>query len=122
MHAAGARLIVIGSGRPEHARRFVDEEKLESVTVVTDPSLHTYSLAGMKRGVFSTIGPRAALHALRALRAGHMQHATAGDPWQQGGVIVVSSLSSGGRELLHHESSTAGEPTDFAVILRALAS
>ena len=88
--------------------------------MVTDPSLEAYHRAGMKRGMLRTIGPKSMLSAVRALGDGHRQKKTAGDPWQQGGVVVVSSLDRGGRELMHHAASAAGDPTDFQKIVRAL--
>lgn len=109
----------MGSGTPEQARRFTEQERVPG-TLVTDPSLAAYRIAGMKRGVLKTLNPKSALSAVRALGRGHMQGANAGDPWQQGGVLVVDAIERGGRVLLQHASSEAGDPTDFAAVARAL--
>ena len=106
---------MIGSGTPEQAKRFAEEERFDG-TMVTDPTLEAYNRAGMKRGMLRTFSPGSALSAFRAFGSGHRQKAAAGDLWQQGGVIVVAN----GRELLHHAASAAGDPTDFQGIVRAL--
>jgi len=118
IRARGGELVVLGSGRPEQAKRFAEEERFEGV-MVTDPTLEAYNRAGMKRSVLRTINPKSALSAVRALGSGHVQKKTAGDTWQQGGVIVVSPIEKGGREVLHHAASAAGDPTDFRAIVRA---
>jgi hypothetical protein len=86
--------------------------------MVTDPTLEAYNRAGMKRSVLRTLNPKSAFSAVRAMGGGHVQGRVQGDAWQQGGVIVVSALAAGGRELLHHAASAAGDPTDFSVIAR----
>jgi hypothetical protein len=118
IRALGGEFVVVGSGKPAHAKRFAEEERFEGV-MVTDPTLEAHNRAGMKRGLLRTLGPKSIFSAVRALGDGHRQHKTMGDPWQQGGIVVVSALSSGGRELLHHAASAAGDPTDFQEIVRA---
>lgn len=43
---------------------------------------------------------------LRAMRGGHKQGRTAGDPLQQGGIVVIGT---DGQLLLAHRDSTAGD-------------
>lgn len=113
--------MIVGSGTPDQARRFADEEQVIG-TMVTDPTLEAYRIGGMRRGVLTVMNAKAARHAVRAWREGHRQRRTQGDPWQQGGVVVVEALSRGGRIALHHAASEAGDPTDFSGIVRALES
>lgn len=110
---------MIGSGSPSQAKRFQAEEKIEGV-VVTDPSLEAYRIAGMKRGVLKTLNPKSMINAVRAFRSGSRQTGTKGDPWQQGGVLVVSSIRDGGKVLLQHAASEAGDPTDFRAVVKTL--
>jgi hypothetical protein len=110
---------VIGSGTPSQAKRFAAEENL-TTPLVTDPSLEAYRRAGMKRGVLRTLGPKSLLHAARALKDGHRQKKTMGDPWQQGGIVVVSPLSGGGHVTMQHAASEAGDPTDLAGVISAV--
>lgn len=121
VRSAGAELVIVGSGTPDQAKRFADEEQVIG-TMVTDPTLEAYRVGGMRRGVLTVMNAKAALHAVRALRDGHRQRRTQGDPWQQGGVVVVDALSRSGRIALHHAASEAGDPTDFSVVVRAVES
>ncbi len=111
--------MVVGSGTPSQAKRFATEENLVS-PIVTDPTLEAYRRAGMKRGVLRTLGPKSALHAVRALRGGHRQRKNMGDPWQQGGIVVVSPLSRGGHVTMQHAASEAGDPTDLSGVIAAV--
>lgn len=106
----------MGSGNAEQARRFKEQEQVQG-TLVTDPSLNAYRIAGMKRGVLATFNPKSALSAVRALGRGHVQGLNAGDTWQQGGVLVIDGS---GRLILQHAASEAGDPTDFKAVVRAL--
>jgi hypothetical protein len=117
--AIGGELVVVGSGTPAQAKVFAEEERLEN-PVVTDPTLEAYRRAGMKRGVLSTFSLKGLSHAMRARKGGHSQTSVKGDPWQQGGVVVVSALANGGRVTLQHAASEAGDPTDFGVVVRAI--
>jgi peroxiredoxin len=116
IRAAGAELVVVGSGRPEHARDFRDERQLRFPLLV-DPGLESFRAAGLRRGVLSTVGPRALGHALRALRSGARQGATRGDPWQLGGVLVIRPT---GEVAYRHASREAGDHPPVGEILAAL--
>lgn len=130
IQAAGGDLVIIGSGTPEQAKTFAEEESLgralgggREIFVVTDPTLEAYRRAGMKRGLLATLAGFG--NGLRAFRAGHRQGLTKGDPWQQGGVVVVSSLAperlGAGKVVLQHAADAAGEPTDFGHVVEAVA-
>jgi hypothetical protein len=113
---AGADLVLIGNGRPDQATAFARDE-VPGVTVLTDPSLRTYRALDLRRGVLATFGPRSALAAAKATLRGHRQTATAGDPWQQGGLAVVTP---GGRILFVQQNRDAGDRPDLDGALRAL--
>ncbi|MGZ6142316.1 MAG: peroxiredoxin-like family protein [Myxococcales bacterium] len=88
---AGARLVLVGNGWPAMAKDFAARAGLPpSVTLVTDPSLKSYVEAGLKRSALLTLGPRGWLPYIRTLRKGFRQGRTRGDPWQQGGAVVVA--------------------------------
>jgi hypothetical protein len=88
---AGARLVVIGNGWPAMAKDFAAKANLPpSMMLLTDPSLRSYVEAGLKRSVLLTLGPRGWLPYIRTLRRGFHQGRTKGDPWQQGGAVVVA--------------------------------
>jgi len=119
IRAAGAELVIVGSGSPEQAKRFVEEERVIG-TMVTDPTLEAYRRGDLKRGLGTVANLQSAKHMLRALRAGHVQGRTQGDPWQQGGILVIDALERTGRVTLHHAASEAGDPTDFTEAVRAV--
>ncbi len=116
IHQAGAELSVIGNGSPEMARAFAEEIGL-TTPLYTDPSRRSYALAGFKRGVFATLTLSGLAHAARAHKKGFHQTATRGDPWQQGGVLVVER---GGRLGYVHRDSEAGDLAPNEEILAAV--
>ncbi len=113
---AGAELVVVGSGRPEHAADFRQSERLRFPLLV-DPELASFEAAGLKRSVLATLGPRAFGHAFRALRSGARQGATRGDPWQLGGALVIRPS---GEIAYRYASREAGDHPPVAGILEAL--
>lgn len=72
--------------------------------VFTDPSRSSYRLAGLKRSL--GLGIASIGHARRAMSAGHRQGRTQGDPWQQGGILIVDT---DGRTVWRHVDGTAGD-------------
>lgn len=109
----------MGSGTPEQARRFAEEERVIGV-LVTDPTLEAYRRGDLKRGIGTVANVKSAAHMVRALRAGHVQGRTQGDPWQQGGILVIDALDRTGKVKYHHAASEAGDPTDFGEAVRAV--
>jgi hypothetical protein len=71
----------------------------------------------MRRGLSSALVPAVLTRAFRAWRSGFRQSRTAGDPLQQGGVVVIAP---GGVERFRYISQEAGDhpPPDW--ILTAL--
>ncbi len=114
---AGARLVIIGNGWPAMARGFAERAQLPpSATLVTDPTLQSYLKAGLKRSALLTLGPRGWLPFIRTMKRGFKQGRTQGDPWQQGGALVIGR---GGEVLYRHVSTT---PSDQAAPSALLAS
>lgn len=114
----GARLAVIGNGWPAMAKAFASRAGLpESVTLLTDPTRQSYLAAGLKRGVLLTLGPRGWLPFLRTWKKGFRQGRTAGDPWQQGGAVVVGK---DGKVLYRHVSVGPSDQADPRALVSAL--
>jgi hypothetical protein len=116
IHAAGAELVFVGNGRPEQAAAFASRE-VPGRTVLTDPSRRTYRALGMIRGVLPTLGPGSAVAAFGAALWGHRQTPVEGDPWQQGGLVLVGR---GGRILFFQRNRDAGDRPDLDGALAAL--
>ncbi len=116
IEAAGARLCVLGNGNPLHASVFMDEAGLSS-HVYTDPARIIYKRLAMRHGVFSTVNPTSTRHARRAYRRGFRQVGTRGDPWQQGGALVVCP---DGTVSFVQRFNVAGDQADLAEIRHAV--
>jgi peroxiredoxin len=116
LDAAGARLVAIGNGSVQQANEFAAETNTRA-TVPTDPDKVSYCTVGMKRTVRSSMNTKTLFHGLAAWRDGFRQTKLAGDPLQQGGVLV---LGRGGNELYRYVSEHAGDHPDFRDVLAAL--
>lgn len=119
IEAAGARLVLVGNGSPAMAKDFAAKAGLPaSVTLVTDPSRQSYVAAGLKRSALLTLGPKGWIPFLRTLKRGFRQGPIRGDPWQQGGALVVAR----GGEVLYRQVSTGpsdqADPTSLVAALR----
>lgn len=108
---------MIGSGTPAMAKAFAERMGLPAdLLVLTDPKREAYTLLGFTRSVRSTFSLRALFNHLRARRKGFRQGRLAGDPWQQGGTIIVAPS---GNLLFEHRSK---EPGDHAAPERLVAA
>ena len=116
VQAMGADLVVIGQGSIEEARAFRDQERL-TMPLLTDPTRQSYEAMAMRRGLGSLLTAKSAGLAFNAWRSGFRQSRVAGDPLQQGGVVVIAP---GGVERFRYISQQAGDHPPPAQILRAL--
>ncbi|MEW6439432.1 MAG: peroxiredoxin-like family protein [bacterium] len=112
----GAEILVVGSGRPDQAARFREEQNI-GFPLLVDPQLEAYRAAGLRRGVRRIANLRTLAHSFRAMRKGFRQKRTQGDPWQLGGTFVIAP---GARVLFRHVSREAGDHPDTREILDAL--
>lgn len=117
--ALGARTIAIGNGTPLMARDFVERFNIQ-MPVYTDPERSSYRLAGLKRNF--GLGFKSLAAGRRALQGGFVQGRTRGDPWQQGGVLIVRSGSSDhrGEILWRHVDEGAGDHAEPQAVLDVL--
>jgi hypothetical protein len=111
----GARLVFVSTGTPAMAEDFRDQQRV-GADVWVDERRRTYRHLGFKRSPGSTFGLATLRHALRALRKGFLQGRTQGDPWQQGGVLVVRR---GGEPVYCHASEEAGDLAPMPDVLKA---
>ena len=115
---AGASLAVIGSGKPWHAQAFIENQKVpETLRLLVDPDLKTFHAAQLHRSVARTFSLLSTAGAIKALTKGHMQGATKGDPFQQGGVVAIATS---GQTLFHHVNERAGDHGDLKGVLEAV--
>ena len=116
LEAQGARILIIGNGEPFHAKGFAEKHDLLD-RVFTDPERSLYRALGMVRGVKSTFSASGLSAGLRAFKGGHRQTRTKGDPWQQGGTLVVSKS---GDVRYFYVSQSAGDHAPVPEILAAV--
>jgi hypothetical protein len=114
--AAGADLILIGNGAPHFIAGFRELTGYQG-PIYTDPSLATFRAAELQRGVGKTLDPRGIGKGIGAFVRGHRQGRTQGDPWQQGGVLVIAPS---GDVLWHHASGRPGDNASIPEIVTAL--
>jgi peroxiredoxin len=118
LEKSGGELVAIGSGTPQQAADFRREHSFPG-RVLTDPELATYRAAGLRREARRVVTPGSIRRAIGAYRQGHRQGRVQGDPWQQGGTLV---LTADGRPLLHHVSSGTSDHAAVEAIAAALRS
>jgi hypothetical protein len=116
LRAANVDLVVIGNGTPNFIAGFRDQTHYDG-PIYTDPSLTTYNAAGLKRSAARTFDPRALGSTVRAFARGARQGRTQGDPWQQGGVLVIAP---DGEVKYHHASDRPGDNASADDIVAAL--
>lgn len=97
-------VLAIGSGTAAMARDFLETHPV-SFPVYCDPKKRTFAAFGMHRRL--GLGLRSASFALRALRHGHIQGRLAGDPWQQGGAVLLDEQA---KVAWIQQHEVAGEP------------
>ena len=116
IEAAGAQLIAIGNGHARWARAFIDAEGID-FPVYVDPGRRSYIEFGMGHGRAEVLNRRSAAHHARARAAGFRQTATRGDPFQNGGVVVLNEM---GETVYFHVESEAGDLADLDEVIAAL--
>ena len=115
---AGAEVFVIGNGSPSFIAGFRETTKYDGI-IYTDPSLAVFKAAQLKRGVMTTLDPRALGKTVGAFMRGQRQGLTQGDSWQQGGVLVIAP---DGTVKWHHASERPGDNAEPQQIVAALKS
>lgn len=116
--AAEAKVVFVGTGLPAMAAAFA-AEWAGAHPVLSDPSRAVFAAAGMRRSLFATLHWRLFVNAWRAFRRGYRQGKVQGDPWQQGGVLVLDPRGG----IVHRQVDRAGgDALDFAAVLAAVRS
>lgn len=121
IHAAGAELVIVGSGSPQMAGFFAEDYEI-TTPVLTDPERAVYRALEVRRPPrLGFLDPRAVVPGLRAMSHGHRQQFASmdelGDQTQLGGVFIVHA---GGELAWAHRSAFAGDHPTNEAILNAL--
>ncbi len=113
---AGGEVYLIGNGASNFIEGFRETTKYDG-PIYTDPSLEVFKAAELKRGVLKTFNPLAHGKTIGAFARGHRQGTTKGDPFQQGGVLIVAPDNT---VKWHHASSRPGDNAEPGEIVAAL--
>lgn len=116
IRARGAELYGVGLGNVKHLGWFIEEVK-PTFSVFTDPSTKVYEALEFKRGLGTVLRGDVLRRGVEAFREGHRQTSTKGNPWQQGGVVVVRP---DGSVPYYYASGFAGDHPPVAEVLAAL--
>jgi hypothetical protein len=116
--AAGADVVLIGQGKPHHAKWF-SEKYAPSLRVLADEQRRSYKALGLKVGsVGDLLGPKSAASGVKHMRrSGVVQGRPIGNVSQLGGALVVRP---GGEVALQHRSEHAGDSVEPETLLAAL--
>lgn len=115
--ARGAGLFYVGNGDTQFAHEFKNALRLEA-PVYVDPTRESYRALGMRHGIAVTVGSAASWKkTLRALRSGFHASAGQGDPWQNGGLLVVRA---DGSIAFKHIDESAGDHASISDVLASL--
>ncbi len=116
--AAGATLVFVGSGLPAMAADF-QRTQGGGHPVFSDADRALFRAAGAVRGLGSILHWRLLVNSWRALRAGFRQGRIEGDPYQQGGVVVIEP---DGEVRYRQIDRVGGDPLDVEALLASLRS
>ncbi len=107
---------VIGNGTAPMARAFSEEVGI-NWPLFTDPGRRVFELAGMRRNF--GLGLKSVSQAWRSWRGGYRQGPVQGDPWQQGGILLIAPS---GQILASQIDSGAGEYIDVEALIHGAAN
>lgn len=110
-----ANVAIIGNGTLAHAQDFAKTHG-KGLRSLVDTKKQTYRALGFRRGVQYTLGPASLARGMDAMSRGFRQVDTQGDPFQQGGTLV---LAAGGRPVLFQRARFAGDHASLEQILAA---
>ena len=108
-----ANLAIIGNGTLAHAQDFKKTHG-RGLHSLVDSRKQTYKALGFRHGVRFTVGPASLARGADAMARGFRQAETQGDPFQQGGTLVVRA---GGGPVLFQRSRFAGDHAPLEEIL-----
>lgn len=116
LEAQNINLVMVGNGASHYIDGFKESSGFEG-TVVTDPKRELFGLLGFKTSKRAVLKPKVLLSGFRAFKSGHRQDGVKGDPWQQGGVLIVDKDLT---ILFLHRYQAAGESIPWPEIWKAL--
>jgi peroxiredoxin len=87
----GIAVVFVGNGAPQFIDAFIERNGLvgQPIETVTDPKCKTFDALELEHKKTAMLSPRGVANVMRARLAGYRQTAIEGEPFQQGGVLLV---------------------------------
>ena len=115
IEAAGLRIVAVGIGRPEHARRF-GERLAPNVACVTHEEPEVHAEFGIEQGnMLRLIAPDAIAAGARAAGQGHKQGTATGDTRRLTATFIIDET---GTVRYCYYGKHAGDHPDLSEIVR----
>jgi peroxiredoxin len=116
LEQANTDLAVIGNGTATFIAGFRQRSGFGG-QIFTDPTRASYAALALRRDLRSSLNLKTISRAIAAFGSGSRQTSVQGDPWQQGGVVLVNT---GGQIVYRYASSFAGDhPPNDELVSRA---
>lgn len=109
-------LAIVGNGTLAHAQDF-EKTHGKGLRSLVDSKRQTYQALAFRRGIRYTLGPASMARGVDAMSRGFRQVNTQGDPFQQGGTLVVAA---GGRPVMFQRARFAGDHASLEEVLAAV--
>ena len=111
-----AELVLVGNGEAHFISGFRETTRFDG-KIYTDPSREVFNALGFSNNKRATFSPKVLLSGVKAFVKGHRQRGVQGDPWQQGGLLIVSKEQ---KINFYHAFKTAGEALPWEEIWHVL--
>ena len=109
--------MAIGTGAPYWAKAFAEAQGVD-FPLYSDPGSRTFDAFGLRRNAADFLTPKALGNLARAIRRGHKQGKTQGNPLQNGGVIIFSADA---KVVFAHVEATSGDLVDLDAMMKGVA-
>ena len=111
-----AELRLLAPATAEQARKACEEFQVD-YQMLADPQRVAFKAAGMRRDLFSNLNFRTLRYFMRTWRKGIRQKGIQGNPFQQGGAMVIEKE---GILRFHFVGKAAGDHPDLNDVIAAL--
>jgi hypothetical protein len=111
-----AKLVFIGSGSPKMAKNFMAGQRVYS-PVFVDPNRGLYDIIGLEARKSKAVQLQSFIAGVSVLRKGFRQGRTQGDPWQLGGVVMITNT---GEMPYLYKSAYAGDHPPVDDVLNSI--
>ena len=108
----------VGNGLPVMAQDFIEKFQIQS-PVYVDPKRILYKALGLSANKLKMLNPKMFVSGLKTAKKGFVQSKVLGDPWQLGGVVL---LTPAGEMPYVYRSAFAGDHPGIDVVLQKIST